>query len=320
MKMLYYTREWVRRFYPPDNGASSGAAGNGGNPASNQQQQQQTPPDPFAGIDVDSLDAESRAALERAKTEFATLQTRTTGYEQSIRQHQSERDKAQAELRRVRETVTGPTDHGQPKMQTTEDRVFAQLIADGLDAAAARPQAQTMAKILDAERAQLQQQLGQQFAPVAAIALQSDAQQSFSAAMATDHFGWTQVPEVCELVWQGALQLAQNGQQADVQTIKNLAAMHYITYTEKNPQVFATLQNGGNQPNNGMIQPSVPPTIPFRQPNIATGFSYPGAHFAGRQVQTQPNNGARTVMDAPTTAAMNAVNQQWKNMGLNPKG
>lgn len=317
--MLLYTRKWVKKFYPPDTGASSGAAGGGNGGAASTQQQQTTPPDPFASIDVDSLDADSRAALEKAKAEFATLQNQNQGYAQSIRQHQSERDKAQAELKRVRETVTGPADHGQPRVQTTEDRVYGDLIAEGLTPELARPQAKTMAKILDRERAHIQQQMGQQFAPVAAIALQSDAQQSFLAAQASDHFGWTAIPEVQELVWQGAINLAQNGQQADVQTIKNLAAMHFAAYTEQHPQVFATLQTGANQPNNGMNQPTVPPTVPFRQP-MATGFSYPGAHFAARQVQNQPTNGARTTMDAATANALSQVTQVWKNQGFKPQG
>lgn len=312
--MLYYTREWVKRFHKPDVGD-----GNGGGAPSNQQQQQQQPVDPFAEIDVDSLDVNARAAIDKAKAEFATLQSTNQRANELVRQHQSERDKATAELNRMRQAIQGDQQHQQNRPETTEDRVYKQLINDGLTPELAKPQAKTLANILDKERAQIQQQMGQQFAPVAALALQSNAEQAFNHAMSTDHIGWSQVPEVAELVWQSALELTRNGQQADPVTIKNLAFMHFGAYSEKNPQVFATLQNGANQPNNGMNQPVLPPTAPFRQP-VTTSFSYPGANFIGRQPINTPTNGARTIMDANTAAAVSSVTNIWKGMGLNPKG
>lgn len=319
MKLLYYTREWVKRFYPPDTGASSGAAGSGNQPAASSQQQQSQVADPFEGIDLDSLDDVARGKIEAARTQIATLQKAATDKEREARQHQSERDRTEAELRRVRQSVAGDQNQNQPKAQTTEERVYAQLIGEGLTPEAAKPQAKVLAKILDTERQQLSQQLGHQFAPVATLALENQATSAFSVAQAQDHVGWTQIPEVSELVWQSALELARNGQQADVTTIKNLAFMHFCAYTEKNPQVFATLQTGGNQPNNGQVQPVIRPTVPAPT-NVSTGFTYPGANFVGRTIAPPNPNAARTVMDSNTFAAVSAVTNIWKGMGLNPKG
>jgi len=312
MKMLYYTREWVKRFYGPD----SGGTGSGTGPASDQQQQQAN--DPFAGIDTSEMDDVQLKAFNDAKEQFATLQKTAEKATHEARLHQSERDRATAELNRVRQSVSGDQ-QGPPRAQTSEDRVFTQLVADGMEPAAAKVQAKTMSKILDAERAQIQQQLGQQFAPVATLALQNQAEGAFNAAMAVDHLGWSAIPEVAELVWQSALDLTKNGQQADAATIKNLAYMHFCSFTEKNPQHFATLQTAPNQPNNGMTQPFARPSVPTSR-QTSTGFSYPGAHFAGR-VPTAPDpNGARTVLDANTHAALKNVTDMWKSQGYNPKG
>lgn len=316
MKMLGYTRNWLQ-FHAPNTGGPSGGGASGTPPEQAGQQQQvqsNTPPDPFAAIDTSEMDDVQLAAFNKAKEEFATLQKTATDREREARQHQSERDRVTAELHRVKQSVNGQ----QPNTpKTAEERVYAQLIADNVPEAAARVQAKTMAAILDNERNILTQQLQQQFAPVAALTLQNHAEGAFNAATATDHIGWSAIPEIKELVWQSAVQMSQQGQQVDITVIKNLAAMHYMAYTEQNPQVFATLQTGGNQPNNGMTNPAARPSVPF--PNVNTGFSYPGANFQGRTPAVNNPNAPRYQMDAGTSAAMAAVNDQWVRMGLKPK-
>lgn len=316
MKVIGYTREWLK-FHAPNTGGASGGAASGGAGNGQQQQQTQPPEDPFAAISTDDMDDAQLAAFNAAKEKFATLQKTATENEKLARQHQAERDRITAEHNKL---IKGQQQHQQQRPQTTEERVYTQLVEKGVEPAVAKAQANTLAGILDAERQQIQQQLGQQFAPVASLALQNQAEGAFNAAQATDHLGWTSIPEVKQLVWESALALVQNGQQADVATIRNLAFMHYGAYTEANPQVFATLQNGANQPNNGMNQPYVRPTVPGGGQQISTGFNYPGANFQARQVNVPDPNAPRTVMNAPTHAAMEQVKAVWQNQGYKPRG
>ena len=321
--MRYYTRNG-KKFFAPDGG---GGGGGGASPAS---PTSITPPagggtdDPFAKIDMDSLDDVSRAVVEGLKGQFATLQKTATDATREARLHQSEKDKALAQLNQVRSAATGqPTQHGQPHQRppTTEERVLGQLRANGMKDEDAIPQAKVLASILESERAVIQQQLQRDMGSVAGLALQQNAESAFNAARMSDRVGWTQIPEVATLVWNACCEMAQAGTPLDAATVKNLAAMHFMAYAETNPAVFATLQNQPNQPNNGQHQPVIAPTTTTHPPMPMFTGGYFGSTFNGTRNPAPANpNGARTIPDASTAHAIQMVNKQWEQMGMKPKG
>jgi len=293
------------------------AGGSSGSPPGDNQQQQQTG-NWWDKIDMDSLDDEARGAVEKAKTDFATLQSRAAAAEELVRTHQSARDRATAELDKLRKSATS----SQPPVQTTEDRVFADLIASNIPEPQARAQAKTLATILDKERQQIKAEFGRDMAPVVSITLENKAQQVFNHARATDRIGALQVPEVAQLVWNSCLELAANGQDVSVETVKNLASMHLGNHLEKTGGHFASLQTTNPQPSNGMPPTPTPPFVPFNGGfNTGGAYSYPGAHLHSPSTPRVPDpNAPKHNLDATTAAALEQVKKVWQTgLGQAPK-
>lgn len=307
--MLKYSHKFGIRF-APDNGVP------GGGPSPSQPGASQTPPepkDPFKGIDLDSLDEETRKQVEAAKTEFATLQSQKAKAEEEARKHQSEHDKAVAERNKLQQRLQP---QAEPKQETTAERIQKQLEANGIDPTVAAKQAAVLGQVLDAERAEIKKQMGLDLAPVVNLTLMREATEAFNYARATDRAGWSTNHEVCTAVWATAEQMVAEGRQVTADVITNLAGMHWLNYAQKNGGHFATLQPGQPQPGNGnpnYVQPTVP--------NMSTG-GYPGSHLANVQMpQRIDPNAPKYQLDAATNAALEAVKAHWsKDAGKPAKG
>jgi hypothetical protein len=280
-------------YFAPD----KGGAGNGGEPPSNQPEpgQSEKDKDPFAQIDLDNLDDKSKAAIEALKGQFATLQTTVQQTTQQVRQFQSAKDKAEAELNRVRSAVQDPAKATpQDPQKAFQNQVEALMVESGVAPDAAKAQAPIMAKLLAAQREQIMQEVGRGLQPVVGSVFGQQAENAFNTARALDRTGAFEIPEVAQAIWNSCQQIAQDGTTVTPETVKNLKAMHYLAHVEKNGGNFATLQNNR--------------TVGGAVPQMNTGFSYPGATFNPIQPTPPPDpNGARTTLDEGTKKALQNV-------------
>ena len=220
-------------------GADTG--GGVGNPAASQGGQAPTENgdssnDPFSVIDFDDLPPDIRANLEKAKAEFATLQTslrsekeRVLRVENVARGYQSQADQAKAQLLRL--TPQTPQDPRAAELSKYEKI----LISKGVSAENAKVQADIMVEMFGAHAEQIKQEIGRDLAPMAGSVLQREAEQSWEVATTQDKSGAFQIPEVAQKVWDNVQQMTQNGQSVNAATVVNLKRMFYAEHLEENP-------------------------------------------------------------------------------------
>jgi hypothetical protein len=289
-------------YFAPDNGAPSGgsAQATGADPKQGQQQSEGND-DPFAQIDLENLDDKSKAAIEAIKGKFATLQTTVQQTTQQVRQFQSAKDKVEAELNRVRSAVQDPAKATaqQDPQKVLIAQVEQTMIEAGVAPEAAKLQAPVMAKLMAAQREQIMREVGTGLTPVINTVFGQQAENAFNVARSLDQTGAFAIPEVAQQIWNSCQQIAADGTTVTPETVKNLKAMHYMAHVEKNGGNFATLQN-----NRTVAAPPV---------GMNTGgFSYPGANFVPVTPTVVDPNGARTVLDPGTKAALQNVFQLMK--------
>lgn len=256
--------------------------------------------DPFKQIDLDNLDDKSKQALQNIQTQFATLQKTSEQTAQQVRQFQSEKDKAIAELNRVRSAVQDPRQTQVDPQKALISQVEGLMVDSGVTPEAAKAQAPVMAKLLEAQRAAIMQEVGHGLQPVVANVYAQQAENAYNIAKSLDKTGAFAIPEVAQAIWDSCQQIAAERTQITPDTVKNLKAMHYLNHVEKNGGNFATLQSN----------PGVPAVNP---PMINTGgFSYPGAQFHPHISPPVDPNAARTILDAGTKAALQSIFGQMK--------
>lgn len=283
-------------YFAPEGAGGGGAATNPPTPDPKSDGEN----DPFKQIDLDNLDDKSKKALETIQTNFATLQKATEQTQQQVRQFQSEKDKAVAELNRVRSAIQDPRQTQVDPQKAFASQVEALMVDNGVTPEAAKAQAPIMAKLLEAQRAAIMQEVGQGLQPVVSNVYAQQAENAYNIAKSLDKTGAFAIPEVAQAIWDSCQQIAAERTQITPDTVKNLKAMHYLNHIEKNGGNFATLQNN----------PGVPAVHP---PMINTGgFSYPGAQFHPTTPAAQDPNAARTVLDPGTRAALQSIFGQMK--------
>lgn len=277
-----------RNFYFSPDGAPGGSA------TEPKDAKQQEPDDPFKKIDLENLDDESKKAVETAKTQFATLQTERQQAQQLNRQFQSEKDKAIAELNRVRSAIQDPARQAPVDPEKAFTAQVEQLMVEsGVSAEAAKAQSPVMAKLLKAQRDSIMTEVGRGLQPMVGSVFTQHAENAYNTIRATDQLGAFAIPEVAQAIWQSCQQIAAEGTQVTPETVKNLKAMHYMNHMEKNGGNFATMQN------NRLTQ--TPPVM------NTGGFSYPGANFNPTLPAVSDPNAARTALDPGTKAALQSV-------------
>lgn len=290
-------------YFSPEKAGGGGAA----SAASSDQQQQQegnTETDPFKQIDLDNLDEKSKEAVETIQKNFATLQKTVEQNNNLVRQFQSDKDKAQAELNRVRSAVADPaTTVPVDPHKAFAGQVEALMVESGVTPEAAKAQAPIMAKLLEAQRTAIMQEVGRGLQPMVGSVFLQQAENAFNVARSQDRLGAFAIPEVAAAIWASCQQIAAEGTQITADTVTNLKAMHYLNHVEKNGGTFATLQNN----------PGVPVPRPPAPVGVNTGgFSYPGANFAPTTPSVPDPNAPRTVLDPGTKSALQSIFSQMK--------
>lgn len=281
-------------FFAADGGASGGT----GDPNANQggatlPNAGDSETDPFAGIDLNDLDPDTRKVVESAKTKFASLQKEKADgealknqLEQQARSFQSRYDQAQAQLQRL----TGTQPQVDPKVEKIAK--FEKILTEkGVTPANAKIQAELMHDMLAVGFNQMKDEIGRDLAPFAGQVIQREAEHAWNVATQNDSIGALQIDEVAKKTWEQVQTLVQQGQQVLPETVKNLAAMAYVEHLEK-----------GGQPNS-MPQPPKFPTM--GRP------SYPGAGASPfRPPQVDPN-APKYKLDTATEAALKVAISKW---------
>lgn len=299
---------------------NSHAGGGTGNPASQQagaQNPSQTAiEDPYAGIDLDDLDPEVRARIEKSKTQFAALQKQAEDAQKLANQRDEAARKWQANYDRAVAQAKQVGGDGQPTADDADKALIAkmeqQLIQGGVTPEQAKLQAPIMTGMMKVYGQELKAQIGQDLAPFAGSVLQQEATNSWNLAMQQDTLGALQVPDIANKVWQGVQSLIQNGQAVTPQTVTSLKHMAYAEHIEKNGPLPTPQQQQTQQFPTHVQQPPVP-----TYPNFGGGMSYPGAGAAPQLPPQHNPNAPRTSLNGDTHAALLAT---FGKMGKIPKG
>lgn len=295
--MLRYLKYRGMRFLAPD-GVSTGATGNpGANQGGATEGGGTAPVDPFAGIDVNDLDVDSRKVIEKAKEEFATLQKNfkvaeagRLAEEQQRKIFQGKHDQLAAKL--------GQQNQVDPEEQLRK-KVVDILISKGIPQVQAETQAPVFIELNKEFAATLKGELGRDLAPFTGSVLNQQATSAWHQAMEQDSQGRVaalQNPEVAQAVWTEVQNMVNAGQNVTPQTILNLRGMIYTDYLEKGGEPVSAMQN-------------TPP--PSRLPNVGRPTYPGGGNMPQRPMQADPN-APRYQLNAETSDAMRrVVNGEW---------
>jgi hypothetical protein len=289
----------IKRYFNADNGGATGSpsANQGGAVTSDGVSNV----DPFASIDMDDLDPDTRKAVEASKLQFATLQKQNQ-QEAAARQHterqarefQSKHDALAAQLRQM-------TGGAQPPASNLESRLEKILLDKGITPEQAKVQAPLFSALLGEFGTELKGQIGGDLAPFANSVLQTEANNAWQLVANQDKLAALQIPEVAQKTWDSVQTLLAQGQNVNVSTIKNLRNMFYTEHLE-----------AGNQPAPIMSNHNQPPT---NYPNIGRS-TYPGAGSSPSRPPVIDHNAPRTTLNSDTHAALANV---FSRMEIQPK-
>lgn len=250
------------------------------------------PIDPFAGISMDDLPDDARAAIEKAKTEFSTLQKnatesdrKTQAAEGFARQQQSLADRARSVLQRHNLSIDGQGNGQQSTQLTPHDALVKQFVADGLKPEAA----EAYAKMFDTAGAMQRDSILREMGPLASTVGGIQANQVLQSAeiQSPDVF---KVPEVAKHVRECVSNLVGQGAVVDKATVDNIVAMAWGKHIMANPM---------SQPQ--QQQQQVPR---FGVPAMNTG-----SHVTQQNLGSAKN--APVATQHETVSMMNAVQAEW---------
>jgi hypothetical protein len=281
------------RFHSPDVGTGSPGANQGG--ATSVDSGVTAPVDPFAGIDLNDLDVETRKTVEKAKAEFASLQKK---FEDTEKARKVEEEQKKGFQKRYDEMFAkqGQQTPPDPEVQLRKE-VVQLLISEGLPPAQAEAQAPIFIKLNARFAENLKKDIGRDLAPFAGSVLSQQATTEWHKAVEADAQGKVaalQNQEVAQLVWDEVQNMVKAGQNVTAQTILNLRGMIYTDYLEK-----------GGEPT--QMQNTPPPT---RLPNMGR-TSYPGGGSVPFRPQQTDPNAAKHSLNQDTLAALEAVQKDW---------
>jgi len=269
-----------------EKGASAAAQASGKQP-------DDSPTDPYAGIDLDELPDNVRAAIQKSRGEFTTLQTqvkeaatKADKAEHFARNVQSRADK----LERVVKTHNLPVD-GNPTAPSDPQAVLeADFIKNGL-----KPEAATVyAKMFVDSEKRVESRILGQLGPLAASVgdLRADSLLANAQGSKPQVFA---IPEVAKSVRENLSVLVQQGAAISDATIEHLTQMAYGAYAMNNP---------------------VKPAAPMQQVLPSFGNTMQSGVLPNH---TQPPaNGAPQATQAETVAIMNQIGVHLRH-GLPPK-
>jgi hypothetical protein len=302
--MLIFNKYRRPFFYDPNNG---GPSGGGGNPAANQGGAPEgaggeTASDPFAGINLDDLDAATRGIVEAGRTQFAATQKQLEA-EKKTREHnerlardfQAKHDSLQAQLARIQNGGNPPPSPADAKQQALLADFEKKLVANGVSVEQAKLQAPLMLSMMESYGQSLKADIGRDFSPFAASVMQNEANAAWQEALLHDKLGALQDPAIAQQVWNDVQGMLTASQKVDVPTILNLRNIYYANHVEAGNQTTPPVQN------------TPPPQLPHYQ-----RATFPGAGAAPMRPVAPDPNAARTTLDPATAAAINAVVSNWK--------
>lgn len=305
MKHSILNQSWTRIFLAPDADPSGGGSGtSGGQQQQQQSSQQQQVDDPFAVIDLDDLDPDTRKAVEGLKNQFASLQTEKANFqktaEEAVKQsraHQSRFDQVQQQLNQL---TGGVQVSAEARAKADKlDQLTKEFTSKGVPEANAKVQAEMMYNILMSEREQIKKEMGQELAPFATLQLNREAEWAFTQVGQNDSTGLFQDQELAGEVWKLVQQGAQNGQHITPEIVSNLAGMVY----------WKAIQEGKIQQQQQQQQTQFTPPMPTF-PTLGRPGGPPG--FAPQPRQMADPRAPRTGQPTEATAAaLRIVAGEW---------
>lgn len=312
--MRYY-KKFMRFMAAPNEG--SGSTGNpsasqGGATEPNSQQQEI---DPFAGIDLNDLDTDSRKVVEEGKKKFATLQkelaeTKNARFleEKQRKQFQSEHDKLRAQVDKL--TKSGDPDPVETAKTLHIEKFEKILKARNVPADQARAQAELMHEMLGEFGADLTKRIkaevGRDLGPMASAVITREAEFAWNQVEQSDNLGMLSVESVRNLVWSQVQAMSSEGQAVSPEVVYNLASMAYVKHVAAGgvAPVAPSTGQSSTTPAATMNQP--PPPMPgFGRPAFSGAGAVPFQH---RGVDP---NAPKHALDANTDAALQVVFSKW---------
>lgn len=274
-------QDWKRVFHAPEVGTGAAGAQQGG-------AKEEVIDDPFAKMDFNDFDPETRKLVEAAKAKLTSLQQSLTDTEAkkqlaelNAQKLQSERDKLKAGA------GTPPEPTGREAHLAKFQKILA---ARGVPETQRVPQSELMLELMEEFGATLKQDIGRDLGPLASSVISREAEFAYSQAEQTDKLGMLQVPEVAKQVQEQITAMVQSGQPVTSQIVKNLASMVYTQHLETNGGTPNLQQQQTHLPNFGG---RVSGNAPFKPTQQQQGFK------------------PATVLDPATDAALQAVMSKW---------
>lgn len=289
----------VTFMYPEDDGGNTIGGGQGGQNGQQQQQQgdpngqqqQQQPQSALDTIDLDLLDDNTRAAVERARAELTTAMQQA----HQARDYQSRYDRLVAEQQRSQQQQQQQVQREDQKQPTFEEELEATYIAEGIPPAQAKAHAKLNAKIFGKFSDRVTGFVDGRVAPVAGSVAMNNASLMFQDALQQSQR--LQDPDVAQRVWEAVEATVRQGGQVSNDMIENLSKIYHVDISE------ARGHNGGNR-GTPMFQPQHQQQQQIIQ-NGSTRHTFPGAgHLA---VRTQPQRPTGSDLDPETAAAVAAT-------------
>jgi hypothetical protein len=284
------------------------AADQGGAPASGEPSGSAAPTpsvnDPFAGLNLDDLDSETRKIVEASKAQFVTLQNNLkteqdnkVKLEQLARNFQSKADSLEAKIKQV--------SSGQPPDPLAEKtaKIEALLVKRGVSPEMAKSQAPLFTDMFGEFANEIKGEIGRDLAPLGASVMHQAATSAWNQALQRDKIGALSNPEIAQKTWAAVQDSLNQGQGV---TPESILALRNIYHTEH-------LENGGQQMSQHSYQQ--PP-----MPNFGGPPNFSGGGFAPTRPPTQDANASKYAVNADTQKAVNTVVNAWKGMGLGKKG
>lgn len=302
-------------FSAPETGSSGGggaASGDGtGNGGGGQGGGGDTIKTPFDDLPWDELPEADRGKLEKAKVDFIATLQKSTKLETDLqkttadaRKFQSEKDRAEAELKRWK-----------PREQDADDpyltAITEELAGAGYNPADASKMAPVFAGMFKRIGVLSRKEIAHDLGPVVGTVIAQEAQNAFQAAYGQDPIGMLQVPEVAQAAWDHVKARVERGEQTDSAIVLNLAKMAYVDYVADKRSKGEEIPAMGSS-----ALPSTPPL-----PGMRTGMSYPGAanvhSIAPRPAD--PNAAKHVLNDDTRNALASTFKQMAPDLDILPK-
>lgn len=257
---------------------------------------------PFDEIDLDLLDKDSRAAVEKAMSVFATNAKLIEG----AATDKARAELLQAEVDKIKATANANSQQQQQQKSsepTFEDEIRQSLKEGGIiDPQILEANVKLQMKMFDKFGERVGASLGKVLEPIQRGSNETAATQMFTELRQSN--SRMQIDEVAEAVWTKVDAMIKGGHTPTQGIIENFAKIAHADYLDSNP----------NSPNLKST-----PITPVSRQNNSTRFTFPGA---GHNPQLKPVSVIDDIggLDAETAAAIGMTKQEWANRGIKVPG